>query len=126
MACRHRDGRVEGVGPVQTRLGGPVGGRLPWANADDALDRVDILRTAIGRAEQHYGQDTFEQVVYVGDGVWDVRAAKALGIGFLGLATDKKAGRLVEEGASCVLPDLSDAVRVVECLEAVAQKPIAS
>jgi len=96
---------------------------FPWANADDALDRVDILRTAMGRAKQHYGQNAFEKVVYVGDGVWDVRAAKALGIGFLGLATDNKAGLLVKEGARCVLPDFSDPVRVVECFEAVARKP---
>jgi phosphoglycolate phosphatase-like HAD superfamily hydrolase len=96
---------------------------FPWASADDALDRVDILRTAIGRAGQHYGQDGFEQVVYVGDGVWDVRAAKTLGIGFLGLAVGHKARRLVEEGASCVLPDFSDPMRVTECLEAVARKP---
>jgi beta-phosphoglucomutase-like phosphatase (HAD superfamily) len=32
----------------------PVDG-LPWASADDALDRVDILRMAIQRAGQHYG-----------------------------------------------------------------------
>jgi phosphoglycolate phosphatase-like HAD superfamily hydrolase len=94
-----------------------------WASADDALDRVDILRTAIGRAGQDYRQDAFETVVYVGDGVWDVRAAKALGIGFLGLAAGNKAVRLVEEGALCVLPDFSDPLRVVECLEAVARKP---
>jgi phosphoglycolate phosphatase-like HAD superfamily hydrolase len=87
------------------------------------LDRVDILRTAIGRAGQNYRQDTFEKVVYVGgDGVWDVRTAKALRIGFLGLATDNKARRLLEEGASCVLPDFSDPVWVTECLEAVARK----
>jgi phosphoglycolate phosphatase-like HAD superfamily hydrolase len=95
---------------------------IPWASADDAFDRVDILRTAIRRAEQHYGQDAFERIVYIGDGVWDVRAAKALGIGFLGLADGNKAGRLVEEGASCVLPDFLDPERVVECLEAVARK----
>jgi putative acetyltransferase len=97
---------------------------LPWASADDALDRVDILRTAIRRAGKHYAQDTFGKVIYVGDGVWDVRAAKALGIGFLGLATDNKAGRLVKEGASCVLPDFLDPVRVSECLEEVARNPI--
>jgi phosphoglycolate phosphatase-like HAD superfamily hydrolase len=95
---------------------------FPWANADDAVDRADILRTAIGRAGPHYEQDTFEKVVYVGDGVWDVRAAKALGIGFLGLATDSKAGRLVEAGASCVLPDFLDPAHVVECLEAAVRK----
>lgn len=95
---------------------------FPWASADDALDRVDIVRTAIRRAEQDFGQDAFEKLVYVGDGVWDVRAAKALGIGFLGIADGNKAVRLVEEGASCVLPDFSDPEHVVECLEAVARK----
>ena len=93
---------------------------IPWASADDAIDRVDILRKAIQRAGLHYGQDAFEKVVYIGDGVWDVRAAKSLGIGFLGLAAGVKAGRLVGEGASCVLPDFSDALRVNECLERVA------
>jgi hypothetical protein len=52
-----------------------------------------------------------------------VRAAKALRIGFLGLASSNKARRLVEEGASCVLPDFSDPVLVSECLEGVAMKP---
>jgi phosphoglycolate phosphatase-like HAD superfamily hydrolase len=97
----------------------PVDG-IPWASADDAYDRVEILRTTIERAGQHYAQDAFKKVVYIGDGVWDVRAAKALGIGFLGLAAGNKAGRLVEEGARCVLPDFSDPVRVSECLEGVA------
>jgi phosphoglycolate phosphatase-like HAD superfamily hydrolase len=88
-----------------------------WANADDALDRVDIMRTAIQRAGKDYCQETFEKIVYVGDGVWDVRAAKALKIGFLGRAVGNKAMQLVDEGAACVLPDFSDLVRVGECLE---------
>ena len=48
------------------------------------MDRVNILRMAIQRAGHHYGQGAFEKVLYIGDGVWDVRAAKALGIGFVG------------------------------------------
>jgi beta-phosphoglucomutase-like phosphatase (HAD superfamily) len=95
---------------------------FPWATADDALDRVNILRTAIRRAGDQYGPDAFEKVVYVGDGVWDLRAARALGIGFLGLAPADKTGRLLAEGASCVVTDFSDPVHVVECLEAVARK----
>jgi phosphoglycolate phosphatase-like HAD superfamily hydrolase len=94
---------------------------FPWATADDALDRANILRAAIERARQKY-EEAFEKVVYVGDGVWDVRAAKALGIGFLGLAADTKARRLLEEGALCVLPNFSDLLRVGNCLELVAQK----
>jgi phosphoglycolate phosphatase-like HAD superfamily hydrolase len=95
---------------------------LPWASADDAFDRADILRTAIRRAGQEYGADAFEQVVYVGDAIWDVRAAMALGIGFLGLAEGARPGRLAEAGASDILPDFSDPVRVGECLEAAARR----
>jgi phosphoglycolate phosphatase-like HAD superfamily hydrolase len=62
-------------------------------------------------------------VVYIGDGVWEVRAAKALGLGFLGVAVGDRAGRLAEEGASCVVPDFGDPVRVVECLERLARVP---
>lgn len=105
------------TGRFKLASAGLPGDAFPWANADDALDRVDILRTAIQRAEQHYGQDAFEKMVYVGDGVWDVRAAKTLGIGFLGLAVDNKVRRLVQASATCVLPDLSALERVVECLE---------
>ncbi len=94
---------------------------FPWASADDALDRVDILRTAIGRAKREYSRKVFQKFVYIGDEIWDVRAAKTLGIGFLGLASGKRAGLLIEEGASCVLPDFSDPMRVSECLETVAR-----
>ena len=52
-----------------------------------------------------------------------MRATKALGIGFVGLTTGSKARRLLEEGASCVLPDFLDPVRVNECLESVARNP---
>jgi phosphoglycolate phosphatase-like HAD superfamily hydrolase len=96
---------------------------LPWASADDAMDRVDIVRTAIERAREAYRQDSFEKLVYVGDGVWDLRAAKALRIGFLGLAVGNTALRLMQEGASCVLQDFSDLERVGERLEEVALMP---
>lgn len=92
---------------------------LPWANAKDGLDRVDILRTAIERAGQACGQDAFEKVVYVGDGVWDVRAAKALGIGFLGVGSGNPAERLATEGASFVVPDFSEPMQVSRYLEVV-------
>jgi len=90
---------------------------LPWAHADDALDRVDIIQIAISRAKQRYGQFAFDRIVYVGDGVWDVRAASILGIEFLGIAAGDKAARQIEEGAICVLPDFSDLVQLSACLE---------
>src|SRR5262249_21957606 len=96
---------------------------FPWATADDALDRVDILRAAVARAEQAYGQRRFGGLVYVGDGVWDVRAAKALGLGFLGVATGAQARRLLEAGARWLVPDFSDPALVAERLEAAARGP---
>jgi phosphoglycolate phosphatase-like HAD superfamily hydrolase len=95
---------------------------FPWASADDALHRVDILRTALQRAGRHYGQRAFDKAVYIGDGVWDVRAARELGIGFLGIAAGERARKLEQADALCVLPDFSDTVRVVECLEVLARK----
>src|SRR5262249_38203458 len=54
---------------------------------------------------------------------WPTRSSRhASQPAFLGLASDSKAGRLVEEGASYVLPDFSDPVRVSACPEAVARK----
>lgn len=57
---------------------------LPFACGDDALARPDIIRLAIERVEQHNGLNA-EQVIYVGDGAWDYRAAQSLGIGFIGV-----------------------------------------
>jgi phosphoglycolate phosphatase-like HAD superfamily hydrolase len=47
--------------------------------------------------------------VYVGDGVWDARACRGVGIPFIGIGTGSRATRLAAEGAVCVFPDFSDA-----------------
>jgi phosphoglycolate phosphatase-like HAD superfamily hydrolase len=83
-------------------------GTLPLASADDALDRPGILRMALGQAARAWGQEGFGQVVYVGDAVWDVRAARELGLAFLGRAAGERADRLLAEGAPTVLADFTD------------------
>jgi phosphoglycolate phosphatase-like HAD superfamily hydrolase len=45
---------------------------------------------------------TFDEVVYVGDQPWDLRAARELGIAFLGIGRDSRARRLEREGATVV------------------------
>jgi phosphoglycolate phosphatase-like HAD superfamily hydrolase len=79
----------------------------PAASSDDALDRDLIIRLSIERAVEVYGKPS--STVYVGDGIWDARACRQIGIPFLGVATSGRADRLRPEGAFCVLPDLSDA-----------------
>jgi phosphoglycolate phosphatase-like HAD superfamily hydrolase len=80
----------------------------PAASADDALDRESIMTLSKQRAAKRYGE-SFACTVYVGDGVWDARACRSVGIPFIGVAMDDCAARLSEEGAVCVLPDFSDA-----------------
>ena len=61
-------------------------GAVPLASADDGIHRVDLLRHAHERASQGA---TFDRVVYVGDWIWDVRAAKALGWDFIGIGDEE-------------------------------------
>ncbi|MEP7059754.1 MAG: HAD family hydrolase [Actinomycetota bacterium] len=53
--------------------------------ASDAEPRADIIRIAIERTLHHYGIGSTSQVTYVGDGPWDAIAARAIGIGFIGV-----------------------------------------
>jgi phosphoglycolate phosphatase-like HAD superfamily hydrolase len=78
----------------------------PAASSDDAFDRESIIRLSMQRATERYGR--CRSTVYVGDGVWDARACRNIGVPFIGVGTDGRASRLSEEGAICVFPDFSD------------------
>ncbi len=78
----------------------------PAASSDDAHDRVSIMKIARQRATECFGET--DQVVYVGDGVWDARACRALGWPFIGIGKGERAERLRAEGAVAVLPDHTD------------------
>jgi len=78
----------------------------PAASSDDALDRESIIRLSMQRAAERYGR--IASTIYVGDGVWDARACRSVGIPFIGIATDGRAAHLSAEGAVYVFPDFSD------------------
>jgi len=79
---------------------------IPIASADDSHRRVDICAIAITRSLAHYGVMTFDPIVYIGDGVWDARAAARLGCEFIGIGTERSAA-LTRAGADLVVPDFS-------------------
>lgn len=81
---------------------------FPAAFSDDDSTREGICRISRQRAEARCGR-RFERVVYVGDGVWDVRTSRHLGFGFIGIGRDAGADKLRAEGASRVVPDFRDA-----------------
>jgi phosphoglycolate phosphatase-like HAD superfamily hydrolase len=91
---------------------------LPAAFADDAHAREAIMETSRSRAHEACLRDHFDQVIYVGDGVWDGRAARNLGFPFVGIASDPgKAGILRVEGAFATFPDYEDAAAFLLALE---------
>jgi phosphoglycolate phosphatase-like HAD superfamily hydrolase len=90
---------------------------IPSAFACDAHPRAAIIEIARTRAIQmgdHREQDP--AVVYVGDGLWDLTAARQLGIGFVGLATGQREVLLREAGANFVFPDFLDQSAFLEAL----------
>ena len=79
----------------------------PSASADDAPDRETIVRIAARRTAGET-DNVFNHVIYVGDGVWDVKMSRLLGIPFLGIGCGEQRENLIAAGASHVLPDFSD------------------
>ena len=79
------------------------GSRMPGAFANDGISRAEIARTAIQRAEVES-----EDVVYVGDGVWDVKTAAELGMRFVGVVHESDIDRLREAGATTFVTDYED------------------
>jgi phosphoglycolate phosphatase-like HAD superfamily hydrolase len=80
----------------------------PAAYADDAIEREEILALAIERARRLHGCREFDRIVYVGDELWDLRAAQKLGLLFIGIAEGAHARRLRSAGAEVIVRDFID------------------
>jgi phosphoglycolate phosphatase-like HAD superfamily hydrolase len=80
---------------------------IPYAFSDDDESREGIMAIAHSRAEIYYGQ-RFPEVVYIGDGVWDIRSAQKSGYSFIGIASNHEATTLFNEGANYVFPNYDD------------------
>lgn len=91
--------------------------QVPAAFADDAHAREAIMQASLLRAARSGSQDSFGSVIYVGDGVWDVRASRNLGFAFIGIAHERaKIDRLYAEGARRVFADYRDAASFMAVL----------
>lgn len=86
---------------------------IPAAFAEDGISREEIIQEAISKALAYYGQRDFEKVVSIGDGLWDVRAARRLAIPFLGVGSGASAATLRQAGAKHVVSDFSDVRQLI-------------
>jgi phosphoglycolate phosphatase-like HAD superfamily hydrolase len=76
---------------------------LPGAFSNDAITRASIVRNGV----QALGVAPAD-VVYLGDGRWDVLTCRTLGIAFIGIAAESSPEMLHAAGAQTVLPDFKD------------------
>lgn len=58
---------------------------IPMATSDDDRDRQRIMQISARRAAEQYSFRSFNRVVYIGDGPWDLEFARRLGYGFIGI-----------------------------------------
>ena len=75
---------------------------MPIVTSSEHYSRADIIRAAGTQAG-----GSLDEAIYVGDGLWDLRACERLGIPFIGVGHRKE--RLQKAGALHVLDDLRPA-----------------
>lgn len=94
---------------------------VPSAFACDAHPREQIISLAIDRAAERYRctPAEFGRIVYVGDGIWDLKASCALGISFVGLAGGQRAELLGQAGARAIHENFQDLDSVLASLSEV-------
>lgn len=88
--------------------------KIPFSNSDYHKTREDITLHTIEQAKEIYQQD-FEEVIYFGDGEWDYKTCKNLGIKFIGIDITNNQ-KLKKLGAAFVFPDFLDTKAVFDLL----------
>lgn len=58
--------------------------------SNDFYKREEIVKEAIKNAKKFYGVDSFNRIISIGDGIWDLNCANNLGIDFIGIGNRNK------------------------------------
>ncbi len=103
VVCGVATGGTRAAAQFKLRSVGIDPERLPGAFANDAVTRTAIVRNAV-RALGASPAD----VVYLGDGLWDVLTCRELGMSFVGVAAESSPEMLLAAGAQSVVRDFSD------------------
>lgn len=89
---------------------------IPAAYAEDGLSREEILQAAVRKSLEQYRLSSFEKIVSIGDGLWDVRTARRLDFAFLGVGGGDAAAILRQAGAKHLIEDFVDDAQLVRFL----------
>ena len=97
------------------RSAGIFDASVPLAGSDNALSREEIMLNAARQAAQK-DKVEFSDFTYVGDGIWDVKAARNLGWNFIGIGTGERAEALRKAGAVKIIPHFEPATKFLDLL----------
>ena len=89
---------------------------LPGGFSEDGDSRVSVLRAALERAGAERQGSDFDRVVDVGDQLWDLAAARAAGVDFVGIGSGEQ-GRVLENAGAAVIEDFGCFERFLVRLE---------
>lgn len=89
---------------------------VPIFSSDLHHAREGILEIAIRRMGELNGVSAYDRIVSLGDGVWDVSAAAALHLPFVGVGRGARADHLRAAGARAVLGDFTDLAATLETI----------
>lgn len=108
---------------IKLQGGGILLKNRPLATASDAITRQAIMQTAIDRAKIHYQVADFDQVVYIGDGLWDKNSCADMDLPFVGIEQGNESYQTGLLGAFHLLANYNNPSRFFTLLEE-AQVPI--
>ncbi len=89
---------------------------IPFASASDAQEREAIMAIAHDRALNHYQVPSFQHRIYIGDGLWDVKASRTAGYQFIGIAQGEKAEAIAQAGAQHIFPDFRPSDQILQTI----------
>jgi len=95
---------------------------VPLSTADEAFDRTEIIRRTMQKILEASPKVTeVEGIVYVGDGLWDWKASRALPAGFVGVTAYGDLSRFAKVGVQHVVPHFEERDRFFQYLEEASQ-----
>ena len=95
---------------IKLRSAGIDADGLAMATSSDRNRRTEIIRLVAERTNR-----TDLPAVYLGDGLWDLKAARKLGLEFIGIGTGSSS--LLAAGATAVFTDFRDHRSILNCIE---------
>ncbi len=95
---------------IKLQLAGIDTTDLAMATSSDRNRRAEIIQLAAERSNR-----TDLPAVYLGDGLWDLKAARELKLEFIGIGT--RSNSLLAAGATAVFPDFRNQHSILNCIE---------